>query len=413
MTRLSRISVHVLALAVPVAAAAQQPSWSSAIDDVRETARMHVGPVYATPGLQLKELGIDGNVFNADGDPRSDFTATVVPKADVWLPIARRALLQATAASDVVWYAQYEAERSLDPHLALRGELYLHRLMLFGESTYLNTRQRPNHEIDLRSRHLEDGLTAGAGLALTPKFSVEIAGRQLRTRYDAAAAFDGTSLQRMLNRQTRGLQVTVRHHLTPLTSIDVRFDDVRDRFTFSPDRDSDSYRVMPGVVFKRRALVNGSAHVGYRKFTPSEGAALQEFSGLVARLGLSYTLLGATTFGVTYGRDVTYSYEELQPFFVDNAVGASIRRAIGRRFDALVSADRHAYEYSDALTADRPIAGPSRVDVTWNYAGSIGYRLGGDGRVAFGASYWQRESTTKPFRGYDNLRIGTSVSVGF
>lgn len=406
---MARVCALLVALAAPVAAAAQ-PSWSSAVDSVRETARAHVGPFYATPTLQLKEVGVDGNVFNADGDPRSDFTFTVAPKADIWIPVSRRALVKATAGTDLVWYAQYATERSIDPQLNLRGELYLHRLMLFGEGAYLNTRQRPNHEIDLRSRHLEGGLKAGVGYEVTPRFSIEVAGNDFTTRYDADSTFDGTSLQHTLNRDTRGVEITGRQRLTPLTSVAVRYDNVRDTFMFSPLRDSVSYRVMPGIEFKPRALVNGSAYVGYRQFTPTASAAFQEFSGPVAELGLSYTLLGATTFGVSYRRDLTYSYEELQPFFVDGSVGVSVRRAIGRRFDALVSADRHTYDYHEVLTGN--VSSAPRIDVTWTYAASAGYRLGRHGRVAFGASYWLRESTTEQFRDYENLRIGTSMSFG-
>jgi hypothetical protein len=181
----------------------------------------------------------------------------------------------------------------------------------------------------------------------------------------------------------------------------------------SPWRDAESYRVMPGVEFKPRALINGSAYVGYRKFTPADPAALPKFEGLVAQLGMSYTLLGATTFGVSSSRDLTYSYDELQPFFIDNSVGASVRRALGRRFDVLVSADRHAYEYEDLLTSAPPADGAPRRDVTWNYQGSFGYLLGHSGRAGIGASYWQRDSTTRAFRDYNNLRFGGTVSVGF
>ena len=49
--------------------------------------------------------------------------------------------------------------------------------------------------------------------------------------------------------------------------------------------------------------------------------------------------------------------------------------------------------------------------MTWNYQGSFGYRLGRSGRAAIGASYWQRDSTTRLFRDYDNLRFGGTVSV--
>jgi hypothetical protein len=260
---------------------------------------------------------------------------------------------------------------------------------------------------------VEDGLSGGAGVYVTSKFTVEFTANRLKTRYDADATFDGTSLQETLNRDTEGVELTARHRLTPLTSLAVRVDRFSDRFMYSPGRDSDSYRVMPGIEFKPRALINGSAYVGYRKFTPTVPAALEQFSGLVAELGLSYTLLGATTFGVNYGRDLTYSYEEMQPFFIGESVGISVRRAIGRRFDALLSTDRFRYEYSDAISGAPALAGPKRIDVTWSYGGSIRYRIGRDGGIGFGLAYWQRDSTTEQFKDYDNLRIGSNMSFGF
>ena len=424
LAHLIRAGACLLTLAIP-AAAADDPPQTSAIDEARENARLHAGPLYATPTVQLKEFGIDSNVFNTYGDQqKSDFTFTVAPKADIWLPIAKRALIQATTASDLVWYEKYAGERSIGPQVALRGEFYLHRITFFTEGGYINTRQRPNQEIDVRARHIEKSATAGFNVSLTPEMSIEIAGHELSTRYDAAAEYDNTSLQRTLNRDTEGIELKVRYRLTALTSLAVRSDVTRDLFTMSGDRNSESIRVMPGVEFKPRALISGSAYVGYREFRPSQPDVLPDFKGLVAQLGLSYTLLGSTVFGVSYNRDLTYSYDELQPFFVDDSVGASVRRAIGRRFDALVSADRHAYAYRNLMTGgpitsgqplggQPPVPNSPRVDVTWTYAASIGYRVGRDGRIAFGASYWQRDSTTESFRNYNNLRIGSSMSFGF
>ncbi|MEN3339609.1 MAG: putative beta-barrel porin 2 [Acidobacteriota bacterium] len=393
-----------------------QTSATGAIDDVRRDARVHLGPLYFTPGVLLKELGVDGNVFNAAGERKSDFTFTVAPKVDAWVPVARRFLLRATSETDLVWYAHYRSERSINPQVSGRAEAYAHRLTLFAEDAYVNTRQRPNYEIDIRSRHVDNTGVAGAELRVTPKFSVEVSGHQERTRYDADAVFDGTSLQRTLNQDTTGVRGVVRHRLTPLTTLAVRYERLRDEFPFSHNRDSRSYRVMPGVEFKPRALIKGTAYVGYRQFTPTDLASLPKFNGLVAQLGLSYTMLGATTFGVSYRRDLTYSYEELQPFFIANGLGGSLRRAIGGRFDVLLSVDRYTYDYQDLLAALPNVSSvplPARTDTTWNYGSSLGYRLGSNGRVGLGASYWKRESTTVQFRHYDNLRFGTTVTYGF
>jgi hypothetical protein len=302
----------------------------------------------------------------------------------------------------------------VDPQFGGRLEVYLQRITVFGEGQILNTRQRLNYEIDERARQLRRDLGAGAEVRLTPKFSVEGSIRRGSTEFDADEYFNGTSLQRTLNQDTEGWRAVARHRVTPLTTLALRYEQQRDEFVYSPVRDSESYRVMPGVEFKPRALVKGTAWVGYRKFTPASEGALPDFSGLVADLGLSYTMLGSTTFGVSYRRDLTYSYEDLQPFFISNSVGVSVRRALGRRFDVLVSADRHAYAYENmnvGLEANT-IPLPQRTDTTWNYTGSLGYRIG-NGRIGFGLSYWTRDSSTRPLRDYDNLRIGTTATYGF
>lgn len=403
-----RMCILAMAIGVPASAAAQTDT-STQTGDVRSEARGHFGPFYLTPGVRLKELGVDSNVFNSAGEQKSDFTFTVTPIVNVSVPMARRALVTTTLASDLVWYAHYATERSVDPQLTARGEVYLNRITFFGEAAQISTRQRPNYEIDARSRRADDTVSTGVRVAVTSKFSVEVGGHRDEIRYDSDAVFDATNLQRTLNRDTRGVQLTARHRLTPLTTLAVRAQVDEDRFTLSPSRDSDSYRVLPGVEFAPQALLKGSAYVGYRKFTPVVQGALREFSGLVGELGLSYTLLGATTFGVKFGRDLTYSYSEFAPFFIDTTLGATIRRALGSRFDVVGSAERHIYDYHSFLTAG--LDDVQRVDITWYYAASVGYRIGRTGRVGFGASYIQRDSTIL-WRAYDNLRFGTTFSYG-
>ena len=396
-------------------ASAQTP-LSPPTDEARLNAHAHVGPFYITPALQLKELGVDTNVFNQDGRQKSDFMFNLSPKADVMVALARRALITTTVATDLVWYKEYASERSVDPQALVRGELYMARLTLFAQDEYLNTRQRMNYEVDLRSRHVENNLEAGGEYRLTPKLSFSLSGTRANVRFDADAIYLGTSLQETLNRDTTGFAAAIKHKLTPLTTLSVKGERFTDEFPFSPGRDTDSFRVMPGIEFKPKALVNGFAFVGYRKFTPQEATVLPEFTGLVANLGLSYTLLGATTFGVSYVRDVNYSYEELQPYYVSNAAGVSVREALGPKFDLLASADRAVYAYRN-LQVGVPVAGQApldaREDTTWIYAGSLGYLPGKKTRVGFGASYWKRESTTRAFRDYDGLRFGMSVTYGF
>ena len=206
------LAAFLMALSVPAGAAAGQAEPPA---DPREAARMHIGPFYFTPELRIEELGVDTNVFNS-ADERRDFTFTVAPAVDLRVPFGRRALITAIASTDLVYYHRYASERSFDPDVAVRGDLFLNRLTLFAEPSYLNTRQRLNFELDARVRRDERAVSAGARLRISAKSDVEVAAGGRRTRFDADATFNGTSLRETLNRESRQVSLTLRHALTPV-----------------------------------------------------------------------------------------------------------------------------------------------------------------------------------------------------
>ena len=374
---------------------------------------MHAGPFYVEPAILLKELGVDTNVFNQAGDTNADFTMVVAPQAAVAVPFANRALVKSLLGTDLVYYAQYASERSVDPQAAVRAEFYAGRLTFFVDESYLNTRERLNYSIDLRARHLQNDLSGGVAFRATTRLTVEAAASSGRIRFDGDEYFNGQRLKETLDRDTQVFSVTARHRRNGLTTIGLRYENQTDRFPLSPVRDTDSFRVMPGVELRPRALLNGSAWVGYRRFDP-KAAVLPSQAGLVSQLALSYTLLGATMFGVTYDRDYQFSYEALTPYFVDNSVGVFVRRAIGARADVRGNVARHRYAYQPLLT-DPILAGlaADRVDTTDNYGVNVGYRLKRQTRAGVGLSYWTRDSTGLDFRNYTGLRIGLTMNHEF
>jgi hypothetical protein len=379
-------------------------------DNPREEAAVKAGPFYVSPRIQLTELGVDTNVFNASGEQKSDFTATVTPSANVWVPIARRGLIKATVSPDLVWYQRYSSERSLDPAFTLRGEAYLRRFTIFAEDSFLHSRQRPSFEIDVRSRRTENRFTAGVDIRLTPKISLEVHGTRSETEFDGDTEYFGTRLAEVLNRRSTGFAGIARYRPTVLTAIALRAERFEDRFPLSPERGSDNVRVMPGFEFQPRALVHGSAYVGVRHLNPVDELLLPEFSGLVSDLTLGSTFLGSTALTVTHTRDIRYSFEPLQPYYVATGAGLSARRAIGARFDVIANTTRYTNSYRDLIVET---TAPERVDTIWNYGANLGYRLGRNGRVGVGVTYWRRNSTTRQARDYDGLHIGTTASYGF
>jgi Putative beta-barrel porin 2 len=397
---------------------AAQPTFaqnedSHQIDQIRADSRMHASAFYVTPRLQVKQFGVDSNVFNQATDPKSDFSVNFSPTVDVAVPMAHRALFRASEATDLVYFAKYGTERSVDPHLTTRVEVYLHRVTLFGGGSVVSSRQRPNFEIDARSRRFEGDMRAGAAVHVTPRFSMEMAADRQKTTYDPDATFaQGVAFQTTLNRSSEGFSVTPSFLLTPYTTISARLQAFRDQFTFDSARDSRSVQVMPGVEFKPRAVISGEAFVGYRRLKPSKPESLPAFSGIVADVGLSYRLLSTTRIDFTVDRDVRYSAELLQPYYIDNSLGASIRRALGSDFDVLLHGEVHRYQYQNYQAGVPAAAGlADRLDRTVSYSASVGYRVRRGVRLGIGVTSYDRVSP-RAGRSYHGLRIGTDLTYG-
>jgi hypothetical protein len=414
MTIAALASRIALALALGLCTAQLAMAQPAGADDPRTQARNHVGPIYLTPGLQLRELGVDTNVFNSATDAKSDFTFTVGPQADIWLPIARRGLIKTSAGADLVYFQTYSSERSVDPHVMVRGEIYAHRLTLFAENDLLNTRQRPNYEIDARARRLENTIRLGGDLQISQKLSVEFAGRQSLLKFDGDATFEDSYLQHSLNRDTRGVSARFRYFWTPLTTIVLRTEASQERFVYSPVRDADTLRIQPGIEFKPPALIAGNAYVGLRRFLAKHNA-LPDYHGIVASARLKFRLPGVTAVEFFGDRDLAYSYDALRPYYAVNGYGVNVRRHIVGRFDASVGGLRQRYSYRNLDMTDA-VDSPSntaRKDTTVVYTGSVGYLLSRDVRLSFDVSRLNRDSTTTERAAYEGTRVGTSLAYGF
>lgn len=397
------ITARVIALAC---LALSVPCFAQTPEEVR-SAEIHLGAFYITPRFAVKEFGVDTNVFH-DDQPKRDFTFTVTPSARVSTPFGHRAVVTTTVLTDIVYYQRYASERSINPDVTFRSNFFLGRVEPFAETSYLRTRQRPNQEIDARSLREEQSFKGGARIRFTGKTSVDLSAEQRNVDYAAEERFNDIQLQETLNRRTHRRMAEARYDATPLTTFTLRSEAVRDRFEFSPLRDANSAAVIPGVEFKARALVSGHARIGVRRFSPVN-ASLSPFSGAVTSASLSYIFQGTTRLTFSADRDLTYSYERLQPYYVLNGIGVSIRRQVIGPFDVTVGAQRQRHNYRDLMLPGATVDDLNRVDTIRGVSGSLGYRIGNAMRAGFGLTYRERESNSSRFRDYRGFRFITTL----
>ena len=362
------------------------------------------------PRLELSNLGVDTNVFNEPtvANPKRDFTLTVTPLTDLWLRMGR-SWLQVNIREDIVWYQKYSSERSSNNSYAIKWQLRLNRLSVALSPNYLNTRDRPGFEIDSRPRRHEYGGKADVEIRAFAKTFFALNGSWQKVNFDKDALFLGTNLHDELNRTTSSAGASIRHQLTPLTTLSLSVGRTQDRFQFSSLRDSDSTEISGTATFDPHALLKGSASFGFRDFVPLS-PGVPNYGGATAIGDLSYALLGTTRFAVKFKRDVSYSYDVNQPYYLETGVTGSVAQQVFGPVDVVARGGASRLSYRDR--ADALVEFVDRVDSVRSYGVGVGYHVGKDLRIGFNLDQQHRISEVAQRR-YEGLKYGTSVTYGY
>jgi len=231
--------------------------------------------------------------------------------------------------------------------------------------------------------------------------------RREKLTYGEGERFLGVDLADQLDHTTQLAAAGVKLSVTPLTTVIVAAEIQRDRFRTSPVRDADSLRVVPAIEFATEAAITGRASAGYREFKPLD-ARLPRYRGLVASAGVAYTLLGVTRFDVQANRDVMFSFDASQPYYVASGGRVTISQRILGPFDLIVLGSRQRLQHQ--ALGGALLAG--RVETTTSAGGGIGLRLGENLRVTLTYDRTERKSSEPGHRAYERRRILGSVNYG-
>ncbi len=372
--------------------------------------RVRIGALWLNPTIALSNVGVDTNVFNepSDQNPKRDFTATVTPAADLWLRMGR-SWLSGNVKESFVWYQKQASERSANNSYTVGWRMPTDRVLLAATATFLQTRDRPGFEIDARSDRTEIGYGGALELRALARTFVGFKANRQNVGFDKDAFFFDSSLRTQLNRTATSAAVSLRHQLTPLTSLGFEVIRSEDRFDLSPLRDSNSTSYSGTVRLDPAALIKGSASFGYRDFEPVD-AGLPPYKGATAAIDLAYSMFGTTRFSVEGTRDVQYSFDINQPYYLLTGFSGSVAQQVFGPVDVVARAGTRRLSYRDRTGGS--IAISNRTDFVHTYGGSVGYHMGRDWRLSFNVDRQNRVSDLAS-REYDNLRIGTALTYGF
>ena len=274
------------------------------VSDPLEGMPIRVGPLGLSPTLTITNFGFDDNVFNDSENPQSDFTMIVTPRVQARLRNGK-ILWSGSLATGLVYFKKFDDERSIDYASDGRINVDLDWFRPFALAMVQDTRERLNVELDVRAPRTQTTLATGGRATISPKTGVVYDIRHTGVRFAEGVVFDGVPLSQTLNSGVNTFMGGLEFYLTPLTTVSINASREQQRFSETPDRDSNTFRIMPTLRMEAPAIIEGSLAVGYRRFTPVS-PELPEYNGLVAQGSLSHTFLDRTKVDLIVSRDVQY-----------------------------------------------------------------------------------------------------------
>jgi hypothetical protein len=402
---MSRMRGRFLSCVIAVVSASAAPARAqSQAPEAIETMPIHFGALGLRPSISITNVGNDSNVFNEAEHPQEDFTATVVPRLVARVRGGRMTLSYGSAA-DMVYFKKFTSERSVNANTDIRLDADLGRVQPYASIGWVATRERLNAEIDVRTPRSQRALAGGLRVLMASRTALLVSGRRFTLDFDDGALFKGVDLSRTLNSEADSVDTSLQLLLTPLTTFSMTTSLQRDRFEAAPERDSDTLRLLPALQFDPSTLIRGSVAVGYRRFRPLT-PALPDYSGLLVQAGLGYTMLARTKFDLDLGRDVQYSFEDDEPYYLSTGGRLTVTHQLVGPLDlqAFGGGQTMAYRQSGTPT-------DVRRDQVRSYGGGAGYRLRNNMRLGVTWETNRRQSALND-RDYVRRRIYASLIYG-
>ncbi len=354
-----------------------------------------IGRVKLAPGLVIREIGTDSNVFDEAEDPKDDFIIAAAPDVAAFARL-RFVQLSAYAGGELNYFKTYDQERSTGYSTRGRADILLSRMRPFVGLGKSRTRTRPNGEIDVRADRSEEEISGGFAFDVSRYGQFYGAAYRFRTRFDDAFE-DGVNLAPALGRDTWDYTGGLRTELTPFTSLTVSASYRDDIFRFNRNRDAHSRIASAELRIAPEALVSGFVTVGFNDFRP-RAPEVRPYRGLIGMAAVVYPFLEIGRIGLEAVRRNEYSFEEADAYFIENTVTASYTHALFGEVDARVQGSKSWFNYGFTETS------PSRQDKLNVVGASVGYNLRNRTRISMNYEVARRRSPELPERNYNRRR---------
>jgi hypothetical protein len=383
---------------------AQQSALTTLPEEPPADVLYRLGPVLVNPKLTIPEIGRDSNAFNDSTAPQSDFVVKLTPEVELFSDIGPlRAVV--TSAATFTYYHRFESERSIAEQVRGRLTARLSRLRPWVGGASIRSNERTT-EIDARARRDEREGAAGMQFELSPLATLSVSANRVDVAYSDRAQYLGTTLRAELDRVTDTVSASLRLNATPFTTITLNGYTSRDEFDVATDRDSTSRGGGVEVNFAPEAVIRGRVAIGFRQQDFAD-PTLATFRGINGRGSITTVFAWRAMLGVDYLREVQYSFDRREGYYVENGGDVVYTQRIGGPFDAQARIGRRVLDY-----AARP-SSPSHSETVRMYQGGVGYSLDGGSRFGINYEFAERVGAVAHERTFSRQRIFGTFTYEF
>jgi len=380
------------------------PLTSMLPDEEPKSGVLHAGVFRIAPGLTIREIGHDDNVFNEALNPKEDWVVAGRPDVTVYTRVPMLEL-SAYAGSDMQWYKTYESERSVGYMYRARADVLLSRVFPFVGGGRTQTRNRPNGEIDARAEQQIDELSGGIGYSFSENGSMFGSWIESALKYQDEFQ-SGVNLNQSLSHHTTEYQAGLRTDLTPLLSMQLRGSYREDDFDLDDSRNGDTRAATAEFVFDQSAVISGVATIGFEDYQPVN-PLVRTFRGVTGSGFLRYPFFEIGTFNFGYNHSREYSFDSTEAYYVDTTLRLVYTQRLFGAFDLQGQAAHSTLDYGNGEN------GSERKDTLETYNGNLGYNLPNKTRLSMNYEYARRRSPNFAEREFIRRRIYMSWMVAF
>jgi hypothetical protein len=390
----------------------------STAQERKQPGHYRLGPIHVTPRLQIKDAGVDTNVFQTLERPTRDEVVVFGPRVESVMAL-RRLRVTSLAFVEVNYFHREGEERFIDFYGDARAELDAGPLTFFAFGGGGQFHNRFSIDVDERLKRQEKRSYAGLTCRLGRRGSATVQGGNEVLTFAPSTFRLGGFVKEAMDRNSLVGTAQLRYAVTRKTTLVLSADALEDRF-FSQPLDSprvrQSYRYLAGVELGPRALVSGKLLLGMRQFPGTLAHGSPPYEGPVILADLTIPLRVARL-RVQGDRDVQYAGSLVavgllryrNAFVYDRYRGeASFGLPLG--LVGVLSAGFEKaryllpYPYPDAFHLQ------DRVDHRWMAGGGLARQFGDQVRVGAHVQWARRVSSLALFS-YEGVRYGLSAEI--